>query len=117
MEINNGSPHASRRDFGSERWLPEIAAGNRAYFCIRYFWHCLMIEHETLSSNKCLRPNNPTLQIYIALVYLLSTLIADEIFNSLYYIYIYFFYIFLFIYLFMFLLKNTENYHRAIPLG
>ena len=47
-------------------------------------------EHETLSSNKCLRPNNPTLQIYIALVYLLSTLIADEIFNSLYiYIYIY----------------------------
>ena len=32
------------------------------------------------------RPNNSTLQIYIALDYLLSTLIADEIFNSLYYI-------------------------------
>ena len=47
-------------------------------------------EFHALSSNKCLRPNNPTLQIYIALVYLLSTSIADEIFNSLYYyIYIY----------------------------
>ena len=24
--------------------------------------------HETLSSNKCLRPNNPTLQIYIYII-------------------------------------------------
>ena len=38
-----------------------------------------------LPSSFCLRPNNPTLQIYIALVYLLSTLIANEIFNSLFY--------------------------------
>ena len=34
--------------------------------------------------NKCLPPNNPTLQIYFALIYLylLSTLIADEIFDK-----------------------------------
>ena len=58
-------------------------------------------EHETLSSNKCLRPNNPTVQIYIALVYLLSTLIADEIFNSLYYYYIY-----IYIYIYIHKLKD-----------
>ena len=28
-------------------------------------WWLLRKEHETLSCNKCLRPNNPTLQIYI----------------------------------------------------
>ena len=27
-------------------------------------WWLLRKKHETLSSNKCLRPNNPTLQIY-----------------------------------------------------
>ena len=30
-------------------------------------WWLLSKEHETMSSNKCLRPNNPTLQIYIYL--------------------------------------------------
>ena len=38
------------------------------------FGSCLMIASqeasETLSSNKCLRPNNPTLQIYILLQFI-----------------------------------------------
>ena len=35
-------------------------------------WWLLRKEHETLSSNKCLRPNNPTLQIYIYIYIYLS---------------------------------------------
>ena len=44
-----------------------------------------IIWSKTFITTQSFISNNPTLQIYIALVYLsLSTLIADGIFNSLY---------------------------------